>query len=101
MKLVYTSDDYMQAGQIQSLLESNDIPCFMKNETLTGAIGELPLNECWPEIWIRNDNDENKTLKLIDLFINESKLDISWICRCGEKIEGQFTECWKCGYAIK
>ena len=22
-----------------------------------------------------------------------------WTCECGEKLEGQFTACWKCGSA--
>ncbi len=96
MKRVYTSDNYMLTGHIKSLLEMNHIECFMKNEALTGGIGELPANECWPEIWIQNDSDETETINLIDSYINTSVQKSDWQCQCGETIEGQFTQCWNC-----
>ena len=101
MKLVYTSDNFMLAGRIQSLLESNKIQCFMKNASLTGGIGELPANECWPEVWVNHDEDEKNSQHLIEAYLSESKRSADWKCNCGEMIEGQFTECWKCGNELE
>lgn len=90
----------MLAGQVKSLLESSQIECFMKNESLTGGIGELPPIECWPEVWIEDDTFEKRANEIINACImpvNESAE--SWRCICGESIEGQFTQCWKCGHS--
>ncbi len=100
MKLVYTSDNLMIAGQIQGLLESNQINSFMKNVSLTGGIGELPANECWPEVWVHNDNDETSALELIQSYLKQQPSNSPWQCQCGETIEGQYTECWNCGHAV-
>ncbi len=90
----------MLAGQIKSLLETNQIECFMKNENLTGGIGELPPIECWPEVWIQDDAKENHAKEIIHRCISlENKTKESWKCNCGEIIEGQFTQCWNCGYS--
>lgn len=99
MKRIYTSDNFMLAGQIKSLLETNHIDCFMKNECLTGGIGELPPIECWPEVWIRNEADEIKANTIITSIISSNPgLTPSWECICGETIEGQFSQCWNCGH---
>ena len=39
-------------GHIRNLLENQGLVCITKNEHLTIASGEIPLNECWPEIWV-------------------------------------------------
>lgn len=100
MKLIYTSDNYINTDIIKSLLESKNIDCFIKNKALSGAAGLLPVNEIWPEVWIRNKHDESESLDIIKAFLSEQKSTTSWTCPCGETIEGQFTECWKCGHAI-
>ena len=73
----------------------------MKNVSLTSGLGELPINECWPEVWVHHDHDETSALQLIDTFIKSDTSRSNWRCKCGENIEGQFTECWSCGYAIE
>lgn len=90
----------MMAGQIHGLLESNQINSFMKNVSLTGGIGDLPANECWPEVWVHDDNDETSALELINAYLKQPPSKTHWRCQCGETIEGQFTECWSCGYAV-
>ena len=34
-----------------------------------------------------------------DLIKDSDEYRSSWVCQCGEKIEGQFTACWSCGTA--
>lgn len=64
---------------------------------LTGAIGELPLNECWPEVWINDERDSLAAEKIIDVALSNEKHNADWVCNCGEHIEGQFELCWSCG----
>jgi hypothetical protein len=59
------------------------------------GIGELPINECWPEVWIDNEMDFNLAQSLIKkMYVNKNN---DWKCQCGETIEGQFDTCWSCG----
>ena len=96
MKKVYSTADIIMAGHVQSLLEADNIPCIVKNQSLAGGIGELPINECWPEIWVLNDEDSSEAEQIIQATLSPSE-QAPWHCQCGEDIEGQFSVCWNCG----
>ena len=103
MKKIYASQDKLMVGHIRNLLENQGLVCFTKNEFLTCASGEIPLNECWPEIWIAEDSHYEKAKKIVDEALS-SKYPVGrkWVCpSCGEKHGSQFTECWNCGYGKK
>jgi putative signal transducing protein len=97
VKKVYSSDNFIMAGHVHSLLQANDIECHLRNMNLTGAIGELPLNECWPEVWVNNESDFNAAERLIKTALSTAEQNKAWQCQCGESIEGQFEVCWSCG----
>lgn len=98
MQKVYTCDNLMYAGLVKSRLEENGIACLMKNESLTGGIGELPPIECWPEVWITDDDDRAMAERIVQSMTGENGGETTpWQCECGEHIEGQFTGCWHCG----
>ena len=83
---------------MHSLLEANGIDCHLRNMNLTGGIGELPVNECWPEVWVNNDNDYALANQLIETALSIADIHEDWKCKCGELIEGQFDICWSCGF---
>ena len=98
MKRIYSSDNIVMAGHIKNLLNSEGIDCQLRNDSLSGALGEIPTLECWPEVWISNDYAEEKALKIINDVTRETASDVEdWTCNCGEIIEGQFLSCWNCG----
>ncbi|KHD11952.1 hypothetical protein PN36_08290 [Candidatus Thiomargarita nelsonii] len=99
MKKIYTSPNRLMVFHIKNILESYHIDCLIKNEFLAGAAGELPPNECWPEIWINDEHKYDKALEILEKNILTDEVTLpTWICtRCGEKLEGQFTACWRCG----
>lgn len=100
MKKLYSTDDRVRAGHIQSILEERGIRCLIKNQSLSGAIGELPPIECWPELWIIDDDEFDQARELIDAYFTPlDKPGPDWKCGCGEIIEGQFLTCWNCGRA--
>ena len=101
MKMVYTAADPVLVGHLRSILESERIRTLIKNEHLTGGIGELPAVECWPEIWVVDERDhvraEHLVEALLDSIDTEPARDKPWKCpNCGEEIEPQFTDCWRC-----
>ena len=99
MKKVYSSDSFFLIGQLRELLERQHIRCIAKNEYLIGGAGELPPTECWPELWVVEDFQFDKARELVDGFLAapEDAAD-EWLCaHCGERLEGQFSACWRCG----
>ena len=66
MKRIYVAADPLFVGFLRSKLEEHGIACFVKNHFLSGAMGEIPPVECWPELWILDDADERCALALID-----------------------------------
>jgi len=84
---------------LKGLLENSGIPCMIRNENLSMAMGEIPPAECSPEIWVINDDDYPRAKEIIESWKNADTGTVEpWVClQCGEKIEGQFTSCWKCG----
>jgi len=99
MQKIYTSPDRIMVFHCKNLLESHNIECVVKNEFLAGAAGEIPPNECWPELWVKNVQQYKDAMQILNsnCLITDKKLPI-WKCtKCGEKLEGQFTTCWRCG----
>ena len=92
-----TLADPIEAGYWHSVLESRGIRCLLKNDYLGGGVGELPLNECWPEIWVLDPRDEPLARRIINEQRSPQKGQ-RWQCpRCQEVLEPQFTQCWQCG----
>lgn len=99
MKRIYAADNLMMVGFLKETLESEGFDCFIKNELLAGGAGELPLTECWPELWIVDDRHVARVRERVREILNaESRIQPAWRCEaCGESLEGQFAQCWRCG----
>jgi hypothetical protein len=99
MKRVYTAKDPLMVGHLKNVLASYGIRSVTRNFDLSTAAGQLPPIECWPELWVIEDDSaaEARTILRKTLAPLES-VKKPWRCGgCKEEIEGQFTECWKCG----
>ena len=98
MKRVYASADPVECGWLESVLSAAGIECLVRNRFLGGAIGELPINESWPEIWVVDDRDAAAAERLITAARTPSEDGVPWRCpACGESIEAAFGACWRCG----
>ena len=99
MKRVYSEPNPIFIHQIKDLLEEKGIKSIIKNEFLSGGVGELPPTEVWPELWVMNIEDKAPAKRIVEAFVESIKSNPqSWECiSCGEKIEGQFNICWSCG----
>ena len=62
---------------------------------LGSAAGELPPDQCLPEIWIADDAQEQRARELLHELQNRPQR--RWACVCGEAVEGGFDQCWRCG----
>lgn len=89
----------MTISHYKNLLVAEGIPAFVRNEHLGSAVWEIPFQEAWPELWVKNDLDHDRALELIDAnrLLAESPAE-NWSCKhCGADNEGQFGACWSCG----
>jgi len=99
---VFEDFDITRVGHYQSVLESNDIATFMKNQFGTSGAGELPFVEVIPQLWVLNEADVDRARALItELHKPDSQKQLhGWDCPgCGTPQEAVFTQCWKCSSA--
>lgn len=101
MKKFYSDSDHIKLHQIKALLDEANIPTFLKNEYLQGAIGELPAVDVGPEIWLVDQSFEDQANKIIlDYETQIMSATDSWICsHCAEVNEPQFMVCWQCQHS--
>ncbi|RDI43377.1 putative signal transducing protein [Aquicella lusitana] len=92
MKKVFTSSNITLVSFYKTLLEDNGIAVIVKNYYLTGGVGDIPPNECVPELWVIDDDLLDEAMAILS-----TQKQTPWVCACGEKHGGQFVQCWKCG----
>lgn len=100
MKKLHTFSfaDRAEAGLLKELLEREGVTCLVRNEQLFAALGEIPFLECFPELWVVDDEVWPRARMLLDNWLKNEENAASWSCpSCEETLEGQFGACWKCG----
>ena len=98
LRKVHTAESILEVAHLRNVLEAAGIRCFLRNERLAGALGEIPFVECWPELWVMRNGDALRARGLIDTARSAAPpRGPDWRCeRCGEVVEGQFDACWRC-----
>ena len=77
------------------LLREGGIAASVQRQFLSGVAGELPPDQCLPEIWVTFDEQLAPARALLDALVNLPQR--RWRCACGELVEGGFESCWNCG----
>ena len=86
------------AGLLRELLEREGIQCLIRNDQLFSALGEIPFTECFPELWVVDDEVWPRAELLLKNWLADDSGDAPWTCpACAEQLEGQFGACWQCG----
>ena len=97
MKRVYRHESIAEVGLVRGLLEQAGIACLTKNEQLSGALGEIPVFECQPELWVIEEADAPQAEAIVAVHLDPFSHAEDWVCeKCGEPNEGQFGACWQC-----
>lgn len=99
MKRIHSAKDPLMIGHLKNVLATFGIKCVARNLDLNIAAGELPPIECWPELWVVDDEKAAKAKAILRKMLAPlESVKKPWSCAgCGETIEGQFSECWNCG----
>jgi len=97
---VFEDFDFSRVGQMQSVLESNGIETFLKNQFGFGGTGELPFVETVPQLFILHERDLARARDLLAEVMAPGHGGESWLCpACREQVDGDFGRCWNCGAA--
>ena len=97
MRKVHTAESIVEIAHLRNVLESEGIACEVRNDRLGSVLGEIPFLECWPQLWVRRPGDVLRARGLIDAALCPVADATAWQCPgCGERIEAQFAQCWRC-----
>lgn len=97
MQKVFSHESLVLVSHVRNLLDAAGINTVIKNEQLSGALGEIPYLETWPELWVGSQADATRARALIAEGLADAPSAPSWTCsQCGEMNEGQFAVCWQC-----
>ena len=95
--MVYKSENLVYLHHLKNVLEAQDIDCIIRNDQLSSLAGEVPLNICWPELWVTDSLKAAWAKEIIAETQTAVDNGSTWICKnCGEEHSAQFTECWNC-----
>ena len=82
--------------QYYDALTTQGIPCVVRNQFISGAMGELPAQDLEPELWLINSDD----LVFAEAVLKSHKEDsdaVAWVCKtCHEPQDAEFNLCWNC-----
>ena len=96
MKRVFRAASLLQVAHARNVLTAAGIESELRNQYLAGALGDLPMLETWPQLYVE-DADEPAALRALARAASAPS-GASWTCEhCGEVLEPQFTSCWRCG----
>ena len=86
------------AALLCELLTGQGVACLLRNDHLFSALGEIPLLECFPELWVVDDEVYPRARYLLTKWLSDDDADADWHCpNCGEELPGVFGACWACG----
>lgn len=95
---VYENFDFSRVGQMQSILESNGIRTFIRNQYGSSVMGEVPFVEVVPQLFVLDDRDAERAAELLLLDRPQANGAEDWVCpECGVDVDAGFDRCWKCG----
>ncbi|MEO7887089.1 MAG: DUF2007 domain-containing protein [Polaromonas sp.] len=77
------------------VLQNAGIAASVQRYFLGSVAGELPPDQCQPEVWLTHNEQESRARELLDNLQNMPQR--RWLCACGETVEGGFEQCWACG----
>ncbi len=99
MKTVFASLDALEVHHLRNVLQAEGIRTVIRNELLSRLAGEVPFTEVAIELAVPDDADAERAARLIRQYrSSRPPSGPGWQCpACGERLEPQFTACWRCG----
>ncbi|MDC8832598.1 putative signal transducing protein [Alteromonas gilva] len=82
--------------QYHDALTEQGIGCVLRNQFISGAAGELPVQDLEPELWLLNVDDARQAEAVWQSLQADSQA-VAWVCEgCQEYQDAEFNICWNC-----
>lgn len=98
MKTIFSAPNPVNSRALAAFLESRGFEVIVRGEERQGLAGVIPPLECWTEVVILDNAREQEALQAVEEYQSSATGPRdSWACpSCGEQIDPQFSECWRC-----
>lgn len=98
MFVIWTSPDSLKIHALEEYLKSFGLKVLVRGENRAGVSGIIPPIECWSEIVVLDEEQLAEAVGKVEEFFKAGRaVEIGWTCTtCGETLEPQFTDCWRC-----
>ncbi|MCG6872272.1 MAG: DUF2007 domain-containing protein [Gammaproteobacteria bacterium] len=99
MHRLRSAPDLLTANLICDLLRHAGIEAEVHNANAQGGVGEIPVSEAWPQIWIADPGRAAEAAVLVDEFERRpADSGPERMCAaCNEMSPQGFEFCWHCG----
>lgn len=95
---VYKARGPADAWLAKHQLEAVGIPVVLRGEPLMGLVGEIPVGEAWPSLFVPPEFEGKALSVLEDLREGPTSEQPEWTCpACRERVDAGFEVCWSCG----
>ncbi len=86
---------------LRGLLAQEGIEAHVLNENAQSGVGQLPVVEALPELWVEDEKDWERATDVVRRFEAAPRIDAALRCAaCGEDNPGNFQVCWNCGAGL-
>mgnify|MGYP000849041529 FL=1 len=99
MKRVLQAPNLALATLWADQLSAAGIRASVQRAFASGIAGEMPPDQCLPEVWVADDEQQEPARRLLDAWRHLPHRH--WACpSCHEIVDGPFEQCWNCGAAM-
>ncbi|MBA2352410.1 MAG: DUF2007 domain-containing protein [Burkholderiales bacterium] len=101
MKKLYSAANLPDAHIVLNLLANEGIDVRIFNQNAQGGLGEIPVNEAYPEVWLCNPKDSVRAKRiLLEYQCGPLEMGLASCANCGEENPGNFQICWNCSATL-
>jgi hypothetical protein len=101
MKRLCRAPSLPDAHILRGLLEQSGIEVRVFNENAQSGVGQLPVGEAQPELWLADERDLERAQAVLREFETAPRVTGTIRCsRCEEDNPENFQMCWNCGAAL-
>jgi hypothetical protein len=101
MKRLCKASSLPDAHILRGVLEGEGIRVHVFNENAQGGVGQLPVYEAYPELWLDDPADFERAEAVVQAFEKAPRNTGTTRCKgCGEDNPENFQVCWNCGASL-
>ena len=99
MRRLTTAPNLALATLWADMLTQGGIHSSVQRAYASSIAGEVPPDQCLPEVWVMDDDQLEPARRLLDQLRHAQHR--CWTCpACQEQVDGPFEQCWRCGQAM-